>query len=106
MLALFLTHFWHYMYAPHGEPWYRAAVWPNLVVVSVLAPLGWLWAKTRWWPLRPIHSALRGLHEKADETHRKLDEHAALHAEHAESLNALHGKLDRLLDPERGMAVE
>lgn len=87
-------------------------VWGNAMVLLVLGPLGWVWAKTKFWPLRPIHSALHGLHRKADETHCKLEEHAVLHAEHAESLNALHGKLDRLLDdklkkPKRsGKAVE
>jgi hypothetical protein len=94
------------MYAPSGGPWWAGNVYGNVFVIPIVAVLGFIWSRSHWWPLRPIHSALRGLHEKADETHRKLDEHAALHAEHAESLNALHVKLDRLLDPRRGKAVE
>jgi hypothetical protein len=98
MLAFFLDHFWHYMYAPNGEAWYRAAIWPNLVVISVAAPLGWAWSRTRFWPLLPIRHALHGLHVKVDETHRKLDAHAELHTAHAESLRELHVKLDRVLE--------
>jgi hypothetical protein len=77
MAVFFLTHWLQFNYAPHGEVWYRAAVWPNVFVIAIVGPLGWVWARTRFWPLRPIRHALTGLHEN-----------------------------DRLADPRRGRAVE
>jgi hypothetical protein len=58
MLALFLTHWFHFFYFPSGEPWYHGNVWGNAMVILVLAPLGWLWSKTRFWPLNLIHAKL------------------------------------------------
>lgn len=52
--AFFIQHFLEYNYAPHSAPWYTGAIWPNVVVISVTATLGWLWSKTRYWPLRPL----------------------------------------------------
>jgi hypothetical protein len=101
--AAFLAHFLHFFYAPPGQPWYQGNVWGNVVAVSILVPGGYVWSKTRFWPLRPIRSSLARLHEKHDATaervnqvHARLDAHEELHAEHAD-------KLDRLLrHAERG----
>jgi hypothetical protein len=58
MLATFLTHFVHYFYWEPGQPWYHAAVWGNIVAVTILAPCGYLWAKSEFWPLNLVHSKL------------------------------------------------
>ena len=51
---------------------------------------------TDFW--RFVKHTFSRLHEKTDATHRKLDSHAELHANHAESLRELHQKLDRVLE--------
>ena len=62
--------------------WPNGAIWGNVVVVSVLVPLGWVWSKTKFWPLRPIKHALHGLHTKLDAhgellkvEHQRAEEH-------------------------------
>jgi hypothetical protein len=94
MLAFFLTHWFQYNYLPHGEAWYRAADWPNAMIGLVLVPLGWLWSKTKFWPIRPVTKGIEHLHAKLDqhhkELHARLDAHEEMHRAHAE-------KLDRLL---------
>lgn len=58
IFAFFLTHFIHFFYGEPGAPWYHAAVWGNIVAVTILAPAGFLWSKTRFWPLNLVHSKL------------------------------------------------
>ena len=54
MLAFFLTHWLYFNYAEPGQPWYHAADWPNVFVILIVAPLGFIWSKTRFWPLVPL----------------------------------------------------
>jgi hypothetical protein len=94
ILAFFLAHWFHFFYVPTGEPWYHGNVWGNAMVILVLAPLGWLWSKTKFWPIRPVTKGIEHLHAKLDahhkELHARLDAHEEMHRAHAE-------KLDRLL---------
>ena len=113
MIAAFLSHWFHYFYIPAGEPWYHGNVWGNLFVVAVIFPLGWLWSRTKFWPLRPLRHGIEGLHAKVDAFRKEHQEaHVALHRrmdQHDDSLEALHTKLNRLLEskPKRsGRAVE
>lgn len=39
IFGFFLTHFWHYEFAPVGEPWYHGQVWGNVVAVLPMAVL-------------------------------------------------------------------
>jgi|ERR1700677_676288 len=89
--AFFLSHFIEFFYTGVGhEPWWHAAVWGNVFVIFVVAPLGWLWSKTKFWPIKPIKEGITALHEKLDDHHKRQDEHnewmakhiAALHREH------------------------
>ncbi len=54
--------FWHWLQFNYtggpGEPFYRAATWPNVFVIAIVAPLGYLWSKTKFWPLRPLKHVL------------------------------------------------
>ena len=96
-----MIHFLHYFYVPSTGPWYTGNVWGNVFVIAVVAPLGWLWSKTRFWPMRPLEHAIHHVHER-------LDEHASHHEAHAQafdeiraSLADLHRKHDALSAPER-----
>jgi hypothetical protein len=80
---MFFIHFFHFFYDPSGAPWYQGAVWSNVFVILVLAPLGYLWSKTKFWPLNLVHKKLDSLHVK--------------HDAHAEQLRLLHEKHDQLL---------
>jgi hypothetical protein len=78
--------FFHYFYIPSKGAWYTGNVWGNVFVIVVVAPLGWIWAKTKYWPLHPIHVELSHLHSKTSEMlghHRqhalKLDRLASSH---------------------------
>jgi|HubBroStandDraft_6_1064221.scaffolds.fasta_scaffold03612_6 hypothetical protein len=115
MLALFLTHWFEFNYSGQpGEPWYHAATWPNVFVIAITFSCGFVWSKTKFWPLRPIKHGLDRLHTKVDDFRREHREaHAALHAKldaHADALTALadshldlHRKLDALKPtPEEG----
>lgn len=75
MGSVFFLHFLQSMYA--GSPWYVGQVWGNVFVVAIVGPLGWLWAKTKFWPLAPIKAHLEALH--------------ARHQEHADALSRLEG---------------
>ena len=98
MLAFFLVHFVEYNYLPAHGPFYTGAVWGNVFVVPVVVALGWLWSRSKFWPLRPVERGVRLLHVKIDGVHKKLDAHAELHAAHAKKLDALHIKVDALLE--------
>jgi hypothetical protein len=65
--------------------WYHGAIWSNVLVIPVVAVLGIVWAKTRFWPLRPIQHGLRTLHTKLDAHRTEAREHEewTVHAIHA-----------------------
>lgn len=69
----------------HGA-WYTANVWGNFFVVPILVAGGFLWSKTRFWPLRPIKHAIQ-------DAHRKLDESLAHHHHNQLMIEELHHKL-------------
>jgi hypothetical protein len=73
--ATIFIHFFHYFYVPSTGPWYAGNVWGNVFVIIVVAPLGWLWSKTRFWPMRPAEHLIKGLHTK-------IDNHIASQKEH------------------------
>jgi len=87
--ATILLHFLQYFYAPAHGAWYTGNVWGNVFVVAVVAPLGWLWSRTKFWPLRPIR---RGL----DRLHARHDEHAGALSRIEGELASLHRKHDAL----------
>lgn len=58
-------HFLHVMFL--GHPWYMAAIWGNVFVIVVLGPLGWLWSRTKLWPLNKVHKRIDELHARHDE---------------------------------------
>jgi hypothetical protein len=64
MVAFFLTHFWHFEFAPVGEPWYHGQVWGNVVAVLPMALLA-------LGGLLYHHVVLRRLHA-AHDRHLKL----------------------------------
>lgn len=98
-----LLHFWHTMYVPSAGPFYDGQVWGNVFVVAVLAPLGWLWSRTKFWPLRPLHRQLERVHAKLDE-HRtatsalqaRVEALHARHDGHARALEQLAGRVEEL----------
>lgn len=94
MIATVFLHFWHYFYVPAAGPWYSGNVWGNVFVIAVVAPLGWLWSKSKFWPLRPIKHGIDGLHKRVDELHARHDQNEANHAHLLERIEALHDKLD------------
>jgi hypothetical protein len=96
MFAFFASHFLQYNYAPPGHSFWEGAVWPNVVVITIVAPLGWLWSKTRFWPLRPIKHALHGLHLKMDAHHSSLERLHGKVERYGQSLDELHAKHDAL----------
>jgi hypothetical protein len=48
----------HTEYLPVGQPFYMGQVWGNVFVVFVAAPLAFIWAKTKYWPLHIIVNTL------------------------------------------------
>lgn len=63
-----MIHFLRFMY--DGSPdWWTGNVYGNVFVVVILGPLGWLWSKTRFWPLRPIKHGIRSLHDHFERVH-------------------------------------
>ena len=93
LLAIFfLSHWFHFLF--WGSPWYTGAIWSNIFVVFVAAPLGYLWSKTKFWPLKYLERSHQELHDKIDELHRKHDIQQA-HTEHLiQRIDDLHKKLD------------
>ena len=81
-----MIHWFQYNFAPHAELWYRGAIWPNVFVILVVAPLTFLW-------LRGKHLAILAAHDSLK----------AAHVEHAEKLDRLLNKLDP--DTEGGIAT-
>lgn len=75
MLAFVLTHWFQYFYVPAHGSWFEGNVWGNAMVLLVLGPLGWVWSRTKFWPLRPIRHGIGLLHAKVDEHHAELLEH-------------------------------
>jgi hypothetical protein len=81
-----VLHFLQYNFAPHGAPWWTGATWPNVAAVVPCAiltvTLGWLWSRTKWWPLRPLEGLIVQLHVKF--------------AAHREAVKALHDDVTKL----------
>lgn len=104
MLAFFLTHWVQFNYTGEpGTPWYHAATWPNVFVLAITLTLGYVWSRTKYWPLRPIKHALEGVHTKLDahgltlaNLHTKITAHGESHAEHAQKLDALAERVEDL----------
>lgn len=92
-----ILHFLQFFYLGNGHPWYQASVWGNVFVIPIAAALGIFWAKTKFWPLKPLEQGVHHLHTKVDGLHAKHDAHAE-HLDRIEaSLTELHAKHDHLL---------
>ena len=78
--AFFLTHWFHFFY--DGKPWYSGQVWGNVFVIAIVAPLGYMWSKTKFWPLNSIRHGINHLHDTVGTLQRHQHEHnkwVALH---------------------------
>jgi hypothetical protein len=82
MEALFFIHFFHYFYVPSSGPWYAGNIWGNVFVIAVVFPLGYLWSKLKWWPLKPMEHLAKGLHTKLDGHITRQREHNEWMAKH------------------------
>ena len=87
MIASFFWSWWHYNYA--GNPWYAGSIWPNVFVIPVAAVVLWVWAQTKFWPLKPLEREMARVH-------RKLDAHEAMHQMHADKLDRLARRIEAL----------
>jgi hypothetical protein len=92
----YFINFFHYMYIPHGAPFYQGNIWGNAFVIAVIAPLGYIWSKTESFPLKPIQHGLKHLHDKVDGLHARHDAHDEIQAKIVASLELLHEKHDVL----------
>lgn len=98
LIALAIVHhgslwqFLHFFYL--GSPWWTGAVWGNVFVIVVVAPLGYLWSKLKFWPLKPLEKGQAELHEKVDRLHDKHDELAKSHEHLLKRIEDLHDKFD------------
>lgn len=91
-----LLAFWHAMYVPRTGPFYDGQVWGNVFVIAVLAPAGWVWSRTKFWPLGPLHRQFERLHAKLDAHHAAVRDLHARHDAHAEQLAKLAARLDEV----------
>lgn len=88
--TFFLTHWLQYNYWPQGQPFYMGADWPNAFILLVLGPAGWVWSRTKFWPLRPLKHLLvehRRTHQLIEEIHHLAHtgkEHPRVKARRAE----------------------
>jgi hypothetical protein len=76
--------------------WPNGFVWGNVLVIPVAGVLAYAWAKTKFFPLRPIQHGISKLHDKVDSVHAKLDHHKEQQQLMMTSLNELHKKNDSL----------
>jgi hypothetical protein len=95
-ILTYLAGIWHTMYLPKTGPWYSGAVWANAFVMPICAVLAYAWAKSKFWPLRPITHGITHLHQKMDSLHDKHDALDAKHDELHELVKSLHEKVDKL----------
>lgn len=90
----YIIHWFQFNYVPSNGPFYTGATWGNVFVVAIAAPIGWLWSKTKFWPLRPIEHGFKHLHDRHDLHDERLDaliqRLEALHEKH----DSLHTRLD------------
>jgi hypothetical protein len=84
------THFWHFYFVPVGEPWWRGAVWGNVIAIIPSAPVLLLLGTVGYF-----------FHKRAlDPLHAKIDALETLHAQrHADHLKLLSTVLDAF-DPD------
>lgn len=94
LAVFFLSHWFHFLF--WGSPWYTGAIWGNIFVVFVAAPLGYLWSKTKFWPLKYLERSHQELHQKIEDLHKKHDAHTRLQEAHTEEIKRLMGKIDEL----------
>lgn len=93
---------WHYIvqwfqfnYVPsNGHPFYTGATWANVFVGPIVIAIGWLWSKSKYWPLKPLEHAVHRLHERHDDH----DEHLQVIIDHLEHLHSKHDNLHQRQD--------
>lgn len=94
----YIVHWFQFNYVPgSGHPFYTGATWGNIFVTPLVIIFGWVWSKTKFWPLKPLEHAVKKAHEKLDSAHEKLD---SLHEKHdalAAHVDDLHAKHDKVL---------
>lgn len=93
MSGFFLSNWFHYFYAPTNGPWYAGNVWGNVFVVFVAFPLGYVWSKTKFWPLRPMQKGFKSVEEhfvRIHQHHAKQNEHNEWMAKHTAEMYEKH----------------
>ena len=116
----FLGNFLHFFFG--GHPWYQGAVWGNVVAIIPCGIIGWLWSKTKFWPLNhlkrqeienwfcSIHGRIDILHnnhfeiqaklEDLQQKHEELKEIHEVHLLHLENqgrlIESLHEKIEKM----------
>lgn len=96
-------------YIPKSGPFYDGQTWGNVFVAPVAFALGWLWTKSKFWPLRPLehglaktHEVLTTVHEHVTTMHKKHDDLHEKHDALTQRVEELHEKLDRVLNASGG----
>ena len=82
-----MGHWFQYNFLPSNEPWYHGSIWPNVFVILVVAPLGWLW-------LRAKHKALEAAHKSHDEKLKEILRHLDPEAESDGMLDLIADRVD------------
>jgi hypothetical protein len=84
MIATFYSHWFQYNFAPTHGSWYSGAIWPNVFVILVVGPLGYLW--------------LRAKHDALLEAHKAHNEKLELILRHLDPEAEMDGLLDLIAD--------
>jgi hypothetical protein len=116
---MFLTHWFHFNYAEPGQPFYRAADWPNVFVDIPLVIGAYLLGRARHITVIESHNALKLAHlqhaAKLDKLLAHMDPDTPgpitdvldrLDPVSPGGIAVLDGKLDRLAAKRSGKAVE
>jgi hypothetical protein len=82
------AHFWHYYFFPPGEPWWKGAVWGNVIAIAPSAPVLIAGGMAAYY----FHKrAMAPLHAKINQLAR---DHQARHEEHVELMKSLLDAMD------------
>ncbi len=90
-----MSSFWHFFFEPQGHPFYEGNVYGNIVAIIpsaiIISIAGYIWSKTKFWPLLPLKRGIHSLHDKLDKHSSKQDEHNKWVAK---TIHELHIKTD------------
>ena len=91
--------FYHYYFAPIGQPWHHGAVYGNIVAVPICAVISYIVVLRKHVEcrqpgcLRFAKVPVTGTHYKTCVKHATVSRHARLRADHAEKHPELHKML-------------